>query len=157
MYGTLSRHIENKLQGQATEKYLPELGKGKVVETGGGVCSGKLPLDSKADFYIAGNFDHLAELSDGTYAVIVTGADASGNANTSSVQFDVEAGVTGGDSSDDDGTTDSNQDDDDKKDDSNSGISSTAVQIGVLLVILLLLISFIRVNRNDRSEDDKWS
>ena len=35
MYGTLSRHIENKIQGQATEKYLPELGKGKVVETGG--------------------------------------------------------------------------------------------------------------------------
>ena len=63
MYGTLSRHIENKLQGQATEKYLPELGKGKVVETGGGVCSGKLPLDSKADFYIAGNFDHLAEFA----------------------------------------------------------------------------------------------
>ena len=96
-------------------------------------------------------------LSDGTYAVIVTGADASGNANTSSVQFDVEAGVTGGDSSDEDGTTDSNQDDDDKKDDSNLGISSTSVQIGVLLVILLLLISFIRVSRNDRNEDDKWS
>ena len=70
MYGTLSRHIENKIQDQATEKYLPELGKGKVVETGGGVCSGKLPIESKADFYIAGNFDHLAELSDGTYAII---------------------------------------------------------------------------------------
>ncbi len=70
MYGTLSRHIENKLQGQATEKYLPELGEGIVVETGGRVCSGRLPLNSKADFYIAGTFDHLAKLSDGTYAVI---------------------------------------------------------------------------------------
>lgn len=70
MYGTLSRHIENKVQGQATEKYLPELGKGIVVETGGRVCSGRLPLKSKADFYIAGSFDHLAELSDKTFAVI---------------------------------------------------------------------------------------
>lgn len=70
MYGTLSRHIENKLQGQPTEKYLPELGKGKVIETGGGVCSGKLPLESSAEFYIAGNFDHLAQLADETYAVI---------------------------------------------------------------------------------------
>jgi hypothetical protein len=31
MYGTLSRHIENKLQGQATEKYLPELGQAQKI------------------------------------------------------------------------------------------------------------------------------
>lgn len=70
MYATLSRHIENSIQGQKTEQFLPELGEGLVIETGGGVCSGKLPIDSPADFYIAGSFDHLAKLKDGTYAVI---------------------------------------------------------------------------------------
>ena len=30
----------------------------------------KLPLESKSDFYIAGEFDHLAKLSDGSHAVI---------------------------------------------------------------------------------------
>ena len=70
MYGTLSRHIENSIQGQKTEEFLPELGEGLVIETGGGVCSGRLPIDSPADFYIAGSFDHLAKLKDGTYAVV---------------------------------------------------------------------------------------
>ena len=70
MYATLSRHIENSIQGQKTEEFIPELGEGLVIETGGGVCSGKLPIDSPADFYIAGSFDHLAKLKDGTHAVI---------------------------------------------------------------------------------------
>ena len=70
MYATLSRHIENSIQGQKTEEFLPELGEGLVIETGGGVCSGRLPIDSPADFYIAGSFDHLAKLKDGTYAVV---------------------------------------------------------------------------------------
>jgi len=51
-------------------RFIPELGEGLVIETGGGVCSGKLPIDSPADFYIAGSFDHLAKLKDGTHAVI---------------------------------------------------------------------------------------
>jgi len=70
MYATLSRHVENNLQGKPTEQCLPELGIGEVIETGGCVCSGKLPLKSEADFYIAGEFDHLAKLTDGSYAVI---------------------------------------------------------------------------------------
>ena len=31
-----SRHIENSIQGQKTEEFLPELGEGLVIETGGG-------------------------------------------------------------------------------------------------------------------------
>ena len=70
MNSTLSRHIENNLQGKPTEQCLPELGVGEIIETGGCVCSGKLPLKSEADFYVAGEFDHLAKLDDGSYAVI---------------------------------------------------------------------------------------
>jgi len=70
MNSTLSRHIENNLQGKLTDQCLPELGIGEIIETGGCVCSGKLPLKSEADFYVAGEFDHLAKLSDGSYAVI---------------------------------------------------------------------------------------
>jgi len=36
-------------------------------------------------------------------------------------------------------------------------MSSTTIQIAVLAVVFLLIVAFIRVNRNDTEEDDKWS
>ena len=66
----MSNHAENNLHGQPTQKYVPELGRGVIVDTGGLVCSHKLPLESDADFYLAGEYDHLAKMEDGTFAVI---------------------------------------------------------------------------------------
>jgi hypothetical protein len=70
MANRVTKVIEVGVDGQPTEKFVPELGKGKIIETGGYVSSIKLPIDSEHDFFIAGEYDHIAELEDGTFAVI---------------------------------------------------------------------------------------
>lgn len=66
----VTKVLEVDIHDQLTEKFIPELGKGKVTKTSGIVSSIKLPIDSDHDFFIAGEYDHLAELEDGTVAVI---------------------------------------------------------------------------------------
>jgi len=81
MNTNLSNHAEGNLDGKRTEQYVPELGKGRIIDTGGLVCSHKLPLKGDADFYIAGEYDHLVKLEDGTYAVIDDKTTALGEDN----------------------------------------------------------------------------
>ena len=95
-------------------------------------------------------------LADGTYGLIITGSDASGNSNSSSINFVVDIGdqvVDNGDNNAD--TLPDNPAE--EEDSASSDISSTTMQIAVLAIILLLVIAFIRVNRNDSSDDEKWS
>jgi hypothetical protein len=95
-------------------------------------------------------------LADGTYALIITGSDASGNSNSSSTNFVVDIGdqvVNNGDNNAETSPDNSA----DEEDSASSDISSTTMQIAVLAIILLLVIAFIRVNRNDSSDDEKWS
>ena len=95
-------------------------------------------------------------LADGTYGLIITGSDASGNSNSSSINFVVDIGDQVVDNGDNNaGTSPDNSAED--EDSASSDISSTTMQIAVLAIILLLVIAFIRVNRNDSSDDEKWS
>ena len=65
MNSKLHKRLEKTLQGKPTEVYLPELGRGKVTETGGLVATDQLPLVGPNRFYIAGEFDHVARLENG--------------------------------------------------------------------------------------------
>ena len=95
-------------------------------------------------------------MADGTYGLIITGSDASGNSNSSLINFVIDIGDQVVD--DDDNNADTSPDDSAEEEDSaSSDISSTTMQIAVLAIILLLVIAFIRVNRNDSSDDEKWS
>ena len=69
MNSRLSGLIEKGLNNKRTEDCVPELPPGEIL-TKGVVGTGKLPLKGDADFYIAGEYDHIARLDDGTYAVI---------------------------------------------------------------------------------------
>ena len=78
--------------------------------------------------------------------------DASGNSNSSLLEFTVEAGVQ--DQQDD---TDNNGDTTPINEEKSSLMTSTNIQIGLLIVVLLVIIAFIRVLQNDSKDDDKWS
>ena len=95
-------------------------------------------------------------LADGNYALTITGLDASGNSNSSSIDFVVDIGDQVIDDGDNNAGTPSDNSAD-EEDSASSEISSTTMQIAVLAIILLLIIAFIRVNRNDSSDDEKWS
>ena len=111
------------------------------------------------EFATKKNHEHISTiLSDGDYTLVVTSADASDNSNSSTIEFTVDVGATAdnsntGNDNGDATTPDSNDDDDE----ASSKMSSTTIQIAVLAVIFLLIVAFIRVNRNDAEEDDKWS
>ena len=111
------------------------------------------------EFATKKNHEHITTiLSDGDYTLVVTSADASDNSNSSTIEFTVDVGATAdsGNTGNDNGDTttpDSNDDDDE----ASSKMSSSTIQIAVLAVIFLLIVAFIRVNRNDTEEDDKWS
>ena len=70
MNSVMSNQVEESLRGQPTEQFIPELGEGVITETKVSVSTGMLPLKGSAAFYIAGQFDHIAKLKDGTYALI---------------------------------------------------------------------------------------
>ena len=111
------------------------------------------------EFATKKNHEHITTiLSDGDYTLVVTSADASDNSNSSTIEFTVDVGATAdngntGNNNGDTTTPDSNDDDDE----ASSKMSSTTIQIAVLAVVFLLIVAFIRVNRNDTEEDDKWS
>ena len=111
------------------------------------------------DFATKKNHEHITTiLSDGDYTLAVTSADASGNSNTSSIEFTVVVTSSGNNdnTADDNGGEPSPVNDNDK-DETSSEVSSTTIQIAVLAVVFLLIVAFIRVNKNDSQDDDKWS
>jgi len=111
------------------------------------------------EFATKKNHEHITTiLSDGDYTLVVTSADASDNSNSSTIEFTVDVGATadnGNTGNNNGGTTSPDSNDDTEE--SSSEISSTTIQIAVLAVVFLLIVAFIRVNRNDIEEDDKWS
>jgi hypothetical protein len=96
--------------------------------------------------------------SDGDYTLSVVSADASGNSNSSNIEFTVDVGASGntGNTGNNNGGT-TNPDGNDDKDETSSEISSTTLQVAVLAVVFLLIVAFIRVSKNDSDENDKWS
>jgi hypothetical protein len=97
------------------------------------------------------NHEYTTEiLLNGEWELVVVSSDASGNSNSSTTQFTVN--IEGQDSLD---NTDSNNTD--SEDTTSTVESSTVIQIGLLIVILLLLVGFIRVRQSESSDDDKWS
>jgi hypothetical protein len=66
----ITKILEDGLDQQPTERFIPEIQKGKIIKTGGFVGSGKLPLNAEGDFFLGGEYDHLAKFDDGTYGVI---------------------------------------------------------------------------------------
>ena len=109
------------------------------------------------EFATKKNHEHITTvLSDGDYTLVITSADASGNSNSSTINFDVDIGDQVIDDDDNNiGTSPDNSADEEGS--ASSEISSTTMQIAVLVIILLLIIAFIRVNRNDSNDDEKWS
>ena len=106
------------------------------------------------DFATKKNHEFVSEtLANDDWTVLVKSSDASGNMNSSTLSFTVDVSTTT-DPAEPGGDTDDPVNIDDE---SKSSLSSSAiVQIGVLVVILLILIAFIRV-RNGESGDDEWA
>ena len=108
------------------------------------------------EFATKKNHEHITTiLSGGDYTLSVVSADASGNSNSSTIEFTVDVGASGNTGNNNGGTT--NPDSNDDKDETSSEISSTTLQVAVLAVVFLLIVAFIRVSKNDRDENDKWS
>ena len=111
------------------------------------------------EFATKKNHEHITTiLSDGDYTLSVVSADASGNSNSSTIEFTVDVGAsgnTGNNGNNNGGTT--NPDSNDDKDETSSEISSTTLQVAVLAVVFLLIVAFIRVSKNDNDENDKWA
>jgi hypothetical protein len=80
----------------------------------------------------------------------VVSADASGNLNSSSLSFTVNAGADVGD----DDTTPVDQADDDVE--PSSDVSSTTLQLVALIVVVLVLLAFLRVRGHEPGDDDPW-
>jgi hypothetical protein len=111
------------------------------------------------EFATKKNHEHITTiLSDGDYTLSVVSADASGNSNSSTIEFTVDVGASGntGNTGNNNGGT-TNPDSNDDKDETSSEISSTTLQVAVLAVVFLLIVAFIRVSKNDNDENDKWS
>jgi hypothetical protein len=89
-------------------------------------------------------------LPDGEYSLEVVSADASGNLNSSSLSFTVNAGADVGD----DDTTPVDQADDDVE--PSSDVSSTTLQLVALIVVVLVLLAFLRVRGHEPGDDDPW-
>jgi hypothetical protein len=89
-------------------------------------------------------------LGDGTYNLEVISADASGNLNSSTLSFTVDAGATVDDTPGtvDDGGTDES---------SSSEVSDTTLQVVALIVLALVLLAFLRVRGHEPDEDDPWN
>ena len=92
-------------------------------------------------------------LANGQWNLEVESSDASGNTNSTTTQFTVN--VEGQPNQNNQVNDNTNSTDSDDK--SSSIASSTVIQIGLLVVILLLIVGFIRVRQNEFSDDDKWS
>ncbi|MED6318582.1 MAG: glucodextranase DOMON-like domain-containing protein, partial [Candidatus Thermoplasmatota archaeon] len=89
-------------------------------------------------------------LGDGTYNLEVVSADASGNLNSSTLSFTVDAGATVDD-------TPGNVDDGGTDESSSSEVSDTTLQVVALIVLALVLLAFLRVRGHEPDEDDPWN
>ena len=90
-------------------------------------------------------------LADGTYVLEVVSSDASGNTNTSSLEFTVDLGTQ----TEEPGTTDGGNDETDDES-SAAGMSSSTLQVLALVVLILVLLAFIRVRGHEPDEEDPW-
>ena len=106
------------------------------------------------EFAIKKNHEFVSDiLVNGEWTLLVKCSDASGNMNSSTLSFTVEVSSTTDVTEPSGDTNDPVNPDDEKK----SSLSSSAImQIGVLVVVLLILIAFIRVRKGE-SGDDEWS
>jgi len=90
-------------------------------------------------------------LQDGVYSLEVVSADASGNLNSSSLSFTVNAGADVGDG--DDSTPVDEADDGVEP---SSDVSSTTLQLVALIVVVLVLLAFLRVRGHEPGDEDPW-
>jgi len=106
------------------------------------------------EFATKKNHEFVSEiLANDDWTLLVKSSDASGNMNSSTLSFTVDVSTT----IDPSEPTDDAEDPLDTDDESKSSLSSSAImQIGVLVVVLLILIAFIRVRKGE-SGDDEWS
>ena len=106
------------------------------------------------EFATKKNHEFVSEiLANDDWTLLVKSSDASGNMNSSTLSFTVDVSTT----IDPSEPTDDTEDPLDTDDESKSSFSSSAImQIGVLVVVLLILIAFIRVRKGE-SGDDEWS
>ena len=89
-------------------------------------------------------------LQDGVYTLEVVSADASGNVNSSSLSFTVNAGA---DVEGDDSTPVDEADDGVEP---SSGVSNTTLQLVALVVVVLVLLAFLRVRGHEPGDEDPW-
>jgi len=106
------------------------------------------------DFATKKNHEFVSEiLANEDWILLVKSSDASGNMNSSTLSFTVDVSTT----TDPAEPSEDTEDPTDTDDESKSSLSSSAImQIGVLVVVLLTLVAFIRVRKGE-SGDDEWS
>jgi hypothetical protein len=106
------------------------------------------------EFATKKNHEFVSEiLANDDWTLLVKSSDASGNMNSSTLSFTVDVSTT----IDPNEPIDDTEDPVDTDDESKSSLSSSAImQIGVLVVVLLILIAFIRVRKGE-SGNDEWS
>jgi len=88
-------------------------------------------------------------LADGTYDLEVVSADASGNLNSSTLSFTVDAGASVDDTP---GTNDDRTSDEETA----AEVSNATLQLVALVVLVLVLLAFLRIRGHEPDEDDPW-
>jgi len=105
-------------------------------------------------FAIKKNHEFVTEgYANGDYIFTIKSADASGNSNESTVSVTIELE---GENTNPNPTTPNDSTNTTDEDDKASPVSSSIVQIGILVTILVLLIAFVRVRNGQNDGDDKW-
>ena len=82
-----------------------------------------------------------------THTLTVTAIDASGNSNTSNVEFIIAEGDTTSPLPDESSETSDTEDDSDEKADIGALFGDPIIQIALLLVVLMILVAFIRTRK----------
>ena len=82
-----------------------------------------------------------------SHALTVTVTDASGNSNTSSVEFTIAEDDAASTLPDQDSNQGENEEDSDEKADIGALFGDPVVQIALLLVVLMILVAFIRTRK----------
>ena len=92
-----------------------------------------------------------------TYTLTVTISDASGNSNTSSVDFIIEEEDAASPSPDPNFPPDQSEDDSSETKSISDLLSDPVAQIALLVVIIALLLALIRTRKNEFDDDEKWT
>ena len=92
-----------------------------------------------------------------TYTLTVTISDASGNSNTSSVDFIIEEEDAASPSPDPSFPPDQSEDDSSETKSISDLLSDPVAQIALLVVIIALLLALIRTRKNEFDDDEKWT